>query len=45
MGREGQTLRRTAIPTLYYVALVGGLAMAAMHLLHWTDPLLGVKPP
>jgi lactate permease len=45
MGREGQTLRRTAIPTLYYVALVGGLAMAAMHLLHWTDPLLGVKLP
>ena len=45
MGREGQTLRRTVIPTLYYVGLVGLLALAAMHVLNWGDPLLGVKLP
>lgn len=45
MGREGQTLRRTVIPTIYYVALVGALAWVAMHVLNWGDPLLGVKLP
>lgn len=45
MGREGQILRRTIIPTIYYVALVGALAMVAMHVLNWGDPLLGVKLP
>jgi lactate permease len=42
MGREGVTLRRTVIPTLYYVALAGALTMAAMHVLELTDPLMGV---
>lgn len=45
MGREGQILRRTIIPTSYYVALVGALAMVAMHVVNWGDPLLGVKLP
>lgn len=45
MGREGQILRRTAIPTLYYVTLVGVLTMISMHVLGWTDPLVGVKLP
>ena len=45
MGREGQILRRTIIPTIYYVALVGALAMVAMHVVNWGDPLLGVKLP
>jgi lactate permease len=45
MGREGQTLRRTVMPTIYYVSLVGALTMVAMHLLKWGDPLLGVKLP
>jgi lactate permease len=45
MGREGQTLRRTVMPTIYYVSLVGALTMVAMHLLKWSDPLLGVKLP
>jgi lactate permease len=45
MGREGQILRRTIIPTIYYVALVGALAMLAMHVVNWSDPLLGVKLP
>lgn len=45
MGREGQTLRRTVLPTVYYVASTGALAMIAMHLLRWGDPLIGVKLP
>jgi lactate permease len=45
LGREGQTLRRTVVPTIYYVSLVGALAMVAMHVLNWGDPLLGVKLP
>jgi lactate permease len=42
MGREGLTLRRTVIPTLYYVALTGLLTVIAMHVLKLTDPLLGI---
>ena len=45
MGREGQILRRTIIPTIYYVALAGILAMLSMHVLNLGDPLLGVKLP
>jgi lactate permease len=42
LGREGQTLRRTVVPTIYYVLFTGVLAMVAMHVLKWGDPLLGV---
>jgi lactate permease len=42
MGREGLTLRRTVIPTAYYVTLAGLLTVVAMHVLKLTDPLLGV---
>jgi lactate permease len=42
MGREGLTLRRTVIPTAYYVALTGALTVVAMHVLKLTDPLIGV---
>jgi lactate permease len=42
MGREGLTLRRTVIPTAYYVTLTGALTVVAMHVLKLTDPLLGV---
>ena len=45
MGREGLTLRRTVIPTLYYVALTGTLTMLAMHVFKVTDPLMGVALP
>ena len=45
MGREGQILRRTIIPTIYYVALAGILAMLSMHVLNLGDPLLSVKLP
>lgn len=42
LGREGITLRRTSIPTIYYVLLAGTLTMLAIHVLKVTDPLLGV---
>jgi lactate permease len=42
LGREGETLRRTIIPTLYYVGLAGVLTLIAMRVLHIGDPLLGV---
>jgi lactate permease len=45
MGREGEILRRTVIPTIYYVSLAGALTMLAMHVLQWTDPLVGVALP
>ncbi|OGB01750.1 MAG: lactate permease [Burkholderiales bacterium RIFCSPHIGHO2_12_FULL_69_20] len=45
MGREGLTLRRTVIPTLYYVVLAGVLTMVTMHLFKVTDPLRGVALP
>ncbi len=42
MGREGLTLRRTVIPTIYYVMLAGTLTIVAMYVLKTTDPLMGV---
>ena len=42
MGREGLTLRRTVIPTIYYVVLAGALTMVSMYVLKIGDPLLGV---
>ena len=42
MGREGLTLRRTVIPTLYYVVLAGTLTMLTMYVLKLSDPLIGV---
>ncbi|MEP7281621.1 MAG: L-lactate permease [Rubrivivax sp.] len=45
MGREGLTLRRTVIPTIYYVVLTGTLTMLAMYVFRVTDPLLGVTLP
>ncbi len=45
LGREGLTLRRTVIPTLYYVLLSGALTMLAMHVLQIGDPLVGVALP
>jgi lactate permease len=45
MGREGLTLRRTIVPTVYYVTLAGALTLVAMYVLKVTDPLLGVVLP
>ena len=43
LGREGVTLRRTIIPTVYYVALAGVLTFVALRVLGVTDPMMGVK--
>ena len=33
MGREGATLRKTILPTMYYLAALGALGMIAVYLL------------
>jgi lactate permease len=39
LGQEGQTLRRTIIPTIYYCLLTGIIGLIAIHLLGISDPL------
>lgn len=41
LGQEGQTLRRTIIPTIYYCLLAGILGLIGMYSLGLTDPLIG----
>jgi len=41
LGREGSTLRKTILPTLYYLLVIGVLGMLAIHVLRVTDPLMG----
>lgn len=40
LGREGQTIRLTIIPTLYYLVMAGIITMVAIHVLSVTDPLM-----
>jgi len=40
LGREGETIRMTIIPTLYYLIAVGAIAMIAISALGVTDPLM-----
>jgi lactate permease len=40
LGREGITLRKTIIPTIYYVLLAGVLTLIALHVLGVSDPLV-----
>jgi lactate permease len=40
LGQEGQTIRRTIIPTLYYRMFAGVLALIAIYGLGVTDPLI-----
>lgn len=40
LGKEGLILRKTIIPTLYYIMMVGLLGLIAISLLDITDPLL-----
>ncbi|RAU19721.1 L-lactate permease [Nitrincola tibetensis] len=40
LGREGQTIRMTIIPTLYYLVMAGILTMMAIHVFNVSDPLL-----
>lgn len=41
LGREGATLRKTILPTIYYLIVVGICGLIAVHLLGVTDPLMG----
>ena len=40
LGQEGQTLRRTLLPTIYYLTIVGTMGMIAVHVIGVGDPLL-----
>lgn len=39
LNREGLVLRKTIIPTIYYVTFVGLLGLLAMHVMNIKDPL------
>ena len=43
LGQEGATLRKTILPTLYYIAVAGVLGLLAIYVLGVSDPLLGAK--
>jgi lactate permease len=40
LGREGITLRKTMLPTLYYLILAGGIGLIAVYVIGITDPLV-----
>jgi lactate permease len=40
LGQEGQTLRRTLLPTIYYLTIVGMMGLIAIHVIGVGDPLL-----
>lgn len=39
LGQEGRTLRRTLLPTIYYLTIVGIMGMIAVHVIGVGDPL------
>ncbi len=39
LGQEGATLRKTVIPTIYYIIITGVLGLIAVYVLGITDPL------
>ena len=43
LGREGATLRKTALPTLYYLLATGLIGLALMYSFHISDVLLQLK--
>lgn len=42
LGREGATLRKTILPTIYYLVVIGILGLLAVHGFGVGDPLLAV---
>ena len=42
LGREGATLRKTALPTLYYLLFLAIIGMVAIYGLNIADPLLNL---
>lgn len=43
LGREGAALRKTALPTLYYLLATGLIGLALMYSFHVSDALLQLK--
>ena len=43
LGREGITLRKTLLPTLYYLIMAGGIALLAMYGMALSDPLMASR--
>ena len=41
LGQEGRTLRRTLLPTIYYLTIVGLMGLIAIHVIGVGDPLAG----
>jgi lactate permease len=41
LGQEGRTLRRTLLPTIYYLTVVGLMGLIAVHVIGVGDPLAG----
>ncbi|MFP4136730.1 MAG: L-lactate permease [Halomonas sp.] len=42
LGREGETIRKTILPTIYYLVASGIIALIAFYVLGVADPLLGL---
>ena len=42
LGREGITLRKTMLPTLYYLLLAGSLGLIGFYVMGISDPLVGI---
>ena len=40
LGREGQTIRMTIIPTIYYLIMAGLITLIAIHVFGISDPLM-----
>lgn len=40
LGQEGRTLRKTILPTMYYVVAVGVLGFIAISVFNISDPLV-----
>ena len=40
LGQEGKTLRKTILPTIYYVLVVGILGLIAINVFNISDPLM-----
>ena len=43
LGQEGTTLRKTILPTIYYVTVVGIMGLIAVYVLGVSDPLAAVS--
>ena len=39
LGKEGSTLRKTILPTIYYLLVIGTLGLIAIHVIGVSDPL------